>query len=139
MNGSSQFQLSGVFDARATGADTSPSKSFRLSIRFTAEEHIRLERDAADMPLSAYVRSRLFDADQIAPRRRLQRPVKDRESLARVLAGLGQSHMANNLNKLAKMANSGSLPVCPETTHAIHEAYSAIQAMRQDLLHALGL
>jgi hypothetical protein len=75
-----------------------------LCIRLTLQERTRLEYEAGELPLSSYVRSRLFDAGEIAPRRRL----------------------------------SGSLPVCPETSRDIYEAYLAIQAMRQDLLSALG-
>lgn len=109
-----------------------------LCIRLTKQERQRLEQDAGDMPLSAYVRSRLFDENHTAPRKRFKRPIKDHEALGRVLAELGNSRITNNLNQLARAANSGSLPLCPETERDIHEAYITIQSIRQSLMAALG-
>lgn len=57
----------------------------------------------------------------------------------RVLAALGQSRIANNVNQLAKAVNIGTLPVTPETEQDIGEACSAVKAMRADLMRALGL
>lgn len=59
--------------------------------------------------------------------------------MARVLAGFGQSRIANNLNQLAKAVNIGALPVTAETEGEITEACTAVVAMRRDLLRALGL
>ncbi|MEJ2681299.1 MAG: plasmid mobilization relaxosome protein MobC [Gammaproteobacteria bacterium] len=42
---------------------------------------------------------------------RKKRPIKDIKALSQVLAELGQSRIANNLNQLAKASNTGSLPV----------------------------
>lgn len=119
---------------RHKSAKTSP-----LCIRITDRERERLEQDAGDLPLSAYVRSRLFDAAVIAPRRRMLRPVKDREALARVLGELGSARIANNLNQLARAANNGSLPFGHETARDLHDACVAVHAMRHDLLAALGM
>lgn len=111
------------------------SRRSPLCIRIAAQERERLELEAGDMPLSAYVRSRLFDTATLAPRRRMQRPIKDRE----VLAQLGNTRLANNLNQIARATHTGSLPFHPDTERDMQEAYLAIQAMRQDLLKALGL
>ena len=83
--------------------------------RLTPEERLRLEHDAGNMPLGAYVRSCIFAPGHGRQRRLGKRPVKDQQALSRVLAELGQTHIANNLNQLARAANSGSLPVCQET------------------------
>jgi hypothetical protein len=56
-----------------------------------------------------------------------------------VLASLGQSRIANNLNQLAKAVNIGALPVTPETESEIVEACAAVSAMRRDLMRALGI
>ena len=57
----------------------------------------------------------------------------------RVLAALGQSRIASNLNQLAKAVNIGVLPVTPETEADMSEACAAVSAMRADLMRALGL
>lgn len=71
--------------------------------------------------------------------RRAPAPVKDHEALARVLAALGQSRIANNLNQLAKAVNIGVLPMSPNVEEDISEACAAVAAIRRDLMRALGL
>jgi hypothetical protein len=90
------------------------------------------------MPLGAYVRSRLLDGPP-APRRVSRRPVRDEQLLAKLLGELGQARLANNLNQLAYAANCGTLAVSPETEAALWSAYADVQAMRRDLMTALGL
>lgn len=110
-----------------------------FSLRLSFEERARLERAAAGIPIGAYIRARLFDGE-IEPRRtRGKRPVKDQEALGRVLGELGRSRLANNLNQLAHAANSGSLPVTPETEDALREACADVRRIRADLVKALGL
>jgi len=55
-----------------------------------------------------------------------------------VLAALGKSRVANNLNQLAKAVHTGSLPVTPETEEEIKSACRDVRRMRTDLLTALG-
>lgn len=110
-----------------------------FSLRLTFEERARLESEARGMSLSAYIHWRLFNADQPPPRQRGKVPVKDQEALARVLALLGQSRLANNLNQLARAANIGALPVDPETEADLREAVADVAAMRAALIRALGL
>ncbi len=136
--------LAGVFQ-RGTNSDPSPTKSEKrtpppFSLRLTFEERARLERDAGDMPLGAYIRSRLFD-QPVGDRRPRQakRPVKDNQALASLLGELGKSRIANNLNQLAKAANSGSLPLTPETEKSLQEACAGVQWLRMTLMQALGL
>ena len=47
--------------------------------------------------------------------------------------------MANNLNQLAKAANMDNLAVTPATERELVEACAEINAMRRDLVAALGL
>ena len=110
-----------------------------FSLRLTFAERTRLERDAAGMALGAYIRETLFGEDAEPRRTRGKFPVKDHQALGRVLGAIGQSRLSSNLNQLAHAANTGSLPVSPETENALKDACSEIQAMRRDLLLALGL
>ena len=65
--------------------------------------------------------------------------MKDQRALAHVLSKLGQSRLANNLNQLAKAANTGSLPVTPETESALQAACRDIRAIKHVLMKALGI
>ena len=91
------------------------------------------------MSIASYIRWRLFDPDNAPPRKRGKQPVKDHKALAQLLALFGQSRIANNLNQLARSANTGSLPVTPDTEAALTAAASDVQEMRQLLIRALNL
>ena len=54
-----------------------------------------------------------------------------------MLAELGKSRLASNLNQLAKAANTGSLPVSPETEQALVQACEDVRRMRHALPAAL--
>lgn len=110
-----------------------------FSLRLTFEQRARLEREAEGMSLSAYVQWRLFSPDTPPPRRRGLNPVKDQQAMARLLGLLGQSRISSNLNQLARSANSGSLPVTPETEGELREALAGVHEMRRLLMDALNL
>jgi len=110
-----------------------------FSLRLTFEERAKLERDAAGMALGAYIRSRLLDPETVAPRKRGKFPVKDHQALAQLLGLLGQSRLANNVNQLARAANTGSLAVTPDTEEALISATADINHMRQLLIQALDI
>ena len=110
-----------------------------FSLRFTREERAQLEQDAVGISLGAYIRSRLFEESLPKRRTRSKHPVKDHQELAKVLAELGRSRLANNLNQLAKAANSGSLEVTLDTEQALQNACSDIRWMRHILMASLGL
>ena len=110
-----------------------------FSLRLTPEERVQLEKDAAGMSLGSYIRSRLFDKNIPTRRTRNIHPVKDHTELAKLLGELGRSRLANNLNQLAKAANSGSLEVSPDTEKALQNSCTDIQWMRHVLISALGL
>src|SRR3546814_15717749 len=91
------------------------------------------------MSLAAYIQSRLLDSENPAPRRRGKRPVKDYQALAQVLGKLGQSRLSANLNQLARSANSGSLPVTPDTEAALLAAVADIREIRLMLMEAQNI
>lgn len=110
-----------------------------FSIRLTDDEKRLLLERAGKLPLGTFIRDLILGDELLMPRRQMANPVKDHEALARVLAALGQSRIANNLNQLAKAVNIGALPVTDETERDIMAACAAVIAMRGDLMRALGL
>ncbi len=110
-----------------------------FSIRLTDDEKRLLLERAGKLPLGTFIRDLILGDELLMPRRQMANPVKDHEALARVLAALGQSRIANNLNQLAKAVNIGALPVTDETERDIIAACAAVVAMRGDLMRALGL
>lgn len=131
-------EASGIADYGLAMTDTF-SRPATFTLRLTPEDRLRLERDAAGMSLGCYVRWRLFDPANPPPRHRGKFPVKDHQALSAMLGKLGQSHIANNLNQLAKAANSGSLALTPELETELREALQGIAEMRGLLIDALGL
>ncbi|WP_456417124.1 hypothetical protein [Thiolapillus sp.] len=121
-----------------------PNKNNKIatpfSLRLTFDERAALEQSAGSRPLGAYIRSKLFGGKE-APRRRRTRtrkPLKDEKALGELLGKLGESRLASNINQLAKAANSGSLPVTPDTEKALQDACDDVRAMRILLMQALG-
>ena len=110
-----------------------------FSVRLTFDERRRLEVLAAGMPLGAYIRARLLEGTARPRRTRGRFPVKDHAALARLLAGLGASRLASNLNQLARAAHAGALPVSPAVEAALRDACRDIAAMKALLIAALGL
>lgn len=130
-----EFQDAAEHNAARTRRNGSPPP---FSLRLTAEEKAHLRREAGSMPLGAYIRSKLL-GNVASQRRNYRSPVKDDKALAQLLGELGKGRLANNLNQLAKAANTGSLPVTPETEKALRDACRDIQWMRDRLIAALGL
>lgn len=108
-----------------------------FSLRLSADERAELIRRAGSKALGAYIRAQLL-GDAAAPRRASRQPAKDQQALAKLLAELGKSRLASNLNQLAKAANTGALPVSPETEQALVQACADVRRMRHALLMALG-
>ena len=119
---------------------TPPKPLSPYSIRFTEEERAWLDKVAAGIPLSDFLRPLIFNEALLKKRRKPRKsPVKDYQILASVQGELGKSRLANNVNQLAKAANSGSLEVSPDTERALQQACSDIRWMRNALIAALGL
>jgi len=81
-----------------------------FSLRLTLEERCRLESLAGGMSLGTYVRMRLFGGNEDYQRTRGKHPVKDHKALAQLLGLLGRSRLVDNIDELARAAESGSLP-----------------------------
>jgi hypothetical protein len=108
-----------------------------FSLRLTADERALLETAAAGVPLGTYIKAKALGTPLRVRRSGLA--IEDRTALAKVLALLGTSHLASNLNQLAKAANTGSLPLTLETEAELLEAIRAVSEMRSLLMRALGL
>ncbi|MBL4680601.1 MAG: plasmid mobilization relaxosome protein MobC [Pseudomonadales bacterium] len=109
-----------------------------FSIRFTFEERAKLDELSEGVPLGKFIKECLFKL-AMRPDASARLPIQDKKLIAKLLGLLGKSRIANNLNQLAKAANSGSLPVNDEVQKALMEAADAILWMRDTLIQALGL
>lgn len=92
-------------------------------------------RDADGMSQSVYIRQCLFGkkaSKRVAPD-------ADRLLLAQILAKLGESRIANNLNQIGPHANCGSLLLDDLTIEEINEACLNVAWIRVQLIEALGL
>lgn len=109
-----------------------------LTLRLTQDERAELERLAAGMTLSAYVRGCLFAKEAKRRKRRARTFVADKSAAAEALALLGQSRIASNLNQLAHHANVGQLFWGAAEKDHIAEANAHLRAIRGLLVQALG-
>lgn len=116
-----------------------PPKPAPFSLRLTFEERAALENAAGNFLLGTCINLKTVDGRPLQLQGQgMRRPVQDPEALAQILALLGRARLANNLNQLARAANSGSLAVTPHTLAATHEACAEVAAMRRALLQTLG-
>lgn len=75
----------------------------------------------------------------MSPRRtREAATVGDYEALAQAFDLLGSLRLADNLNQLARAANLGALPLPQEIEDEVIATCAAVQAIRMDLMRALG-
>jgi len=109
-----------------------------FSLRLTFEERARIEAQAGEMPVGAYIKSLLLAENAPKYRKRRKPPVEDRELLAQVLACLGSSRLASNLNQLAKATHVGNFYFDHDTKRSIKQACDNVRAMRILLMRALG-
>ena len=142
---STDNSLHNIFNASATcPAAAKPKKprkatSHVISFRVDDAEKSELERSAAGLPLSRYVRERVLSGDDKPRRSRGQSPIKDHEALGRVLGALGRSGLADELAMVFEAAEEGRLLLSPETDAALRRAFEDVSFMRDDLIRALGL
>ncbi len=109
-----------------------------FSVRLTLAERARLDKEAGQLPLGEYVRTRLFDAPD-ARQRVYRRPVQDAEALGQVLVALGNTRMAGNLYQIVRAVHAGELAVSAEQQKGLEEALVNVREMRQWLIAALGM
>lgn len=138
------MSLTGVFSESA--GQTEPSRASQpkrkrpapFAIRLSAEERARLEREAAGAPLGTYIKAKAL-GEPMARMRRTGQSVEDRQAFAQALGLLGKSRLSSNLNQLARLANTGSLPLTPEVEEELLAALADVRAIRRLLMEALGL
>ena len=111
----------------------------RITLRLSEEEDELLRQRASGLTISAYVRECLFGEHVSKRRRKSYAPVKDQIALAQLLALLGESRLANNLNQLAYQANTGNLDVDEHVEAQLDEMYDHVVSMRETLIRTLGL
>ncbi len=126
------------FNAVAAANPKKKPREAPFSLRLSFEEKALLRAAANGVPLGAYIKAKLFDEPLEKVRRRNTNPVKDHEALGRVLGALGKSRLSQNLNQIARAANMGSLPVSPELEDELRQACAEVEALRKELLRALG-
>ena len=110
-----------------------------VSLRVSTDERAAIEKNAAGLAMSEYLRERLL-GDDVTPRRTRGRfPVKDHEALAKVLGLLGRSELAANVAALAWAAQQGTISPAPDFEAAVKQACTDIAEIRTILIRALGL
>lgn len=108
-----------------------------FSMRLTEEERKFLEEHAGNESWASYIRKQVF-GNRESKRKPSRRPKIEDKELASALSGLGESHLASNLNQLAHHANMGTLDVNKDIERQLEEAYGAVIEMRKALFLALG-
>jgi hypothetical protein len=138
------LSLSNDFGPFAAGLRVSPpippnrkAKPAPFSIRLSDAERSRLAHEAAGAPLGTYIKAKLLGP--AAPNARRSVGIADRVALAQVLAMLGRSRLASNLNQLAHAANSGSLPFTPEIEAELRASLRDVREIRRLLITSLGM
>lgn len=110
-----------------------------FSLRLTPDEREQLEAKAGAMPLASYIKSVVLSDEAPKYRRRRKPPVAEQQLLAQVLARLGQTRTANNLNQIAKHLNQGTLAIDEELEADLNAAIAEVAWMRVTLMQALGM
>ncbi len=115
------------------------SRPAPFSLRLSDEERKSLEAKAGSMPLASYIKSVVLAEDAPKYRKTKKPPVAEQRLLAEVLAKLGATRSANNLNQIAKAINQGTLYLDDELETDIKTALAEIAWMRVTLMEALGI
>tara|TARA_Y100000815_G_C12892408_1_gene330784 strand:- start:26 stop:430 length:405 start_codon:yes stop_codon:yes gene_type:complete len=110
-----------------------------FSLRLSDAERARLEAQAGGLPLASYIKSVVLAEDAARYRARPKPPVEDQRLLAAILARLGESRAANNLNQIAKGMHLGTLVVDDALEADLRQACVDVAWMRATLMQALGL
>ncbi len=116
-----------------------PPRPAPFSLRLNEQERQKLEAAAGGLPLSSYIKSVVFADEAPKYRRKRKPPVAEQQLLAEILARLGASRTANNLNQIAKGINQGTLFVDEHLEADLNQAIVEVAWMRATLIEALGL
>jgi len=115
------------------------SRPAPFSLRLTDEERQKLEAQAGSMPLASYIKSVVLASEAPKYRKRSKPPVAEQQLLAEILARLGASRTANNLNQIAKGLNQGTLIIDPDLEADLKKACAEVAWLRATLMSALGV
>lgn len=110
-----------------------------FSLRLTKEERKQLEAQAGSLPLASYIKSVVLASEAPKYRKKSKPPVADQQLLAEILARLGATRSASNLNQIAKAINQGTLYVDDELAADLNKACAEMAWMRVTLMQALGI
>ena len=126
---------SGALNQRKTKPRPAP-----VSVRVNDAERAALDALAGDMAVSSYLKAFALKGDVGARKaqRQTHREV-DRKLLAEILARLGASRMASNLNQIAKAAHLGVITVDADLERELVQACVDVAWMRTLLTEALGV
>ncbi|MEO1749144.1 MAG: hypothetical protein AAFR27_11115 [Pseudomonadota bacterium] len=123
----------------------SESKTKPISIRFTSDELCELKRLAGHLPLSTFVRQRLFGGEgwsESAKRPHLIARLSAQQRqrlLAQILLKLGQLRCVDNVNETLAAIQSGLIEASPEACTSLDALTRELTTIRVELLKALGL
>ena len=117
-----------------------PIRSQPFSLRLSHQERRSLQARAGGEPLGSFIRSHLFASEE-----RIRCPMRhwssadEQIALAQILALLGQSNIAQNLDDLAQALRSGSLPLPSEIETLVYAAHLDIAEIKSMLMKALRI
>ena len=117
-------------NAKKSGSDKR-QRNGQIAFRVTEEERAQIEAaaDAAELTVGSFVRGKILKKLVTKP---TYRPSLDREILGRALGMLGK--VGNNINQLAKHANSGGHVSNAELLKALND----FAILREQILKAIG-
>lgn len=115
-----------------------------LSVRLTPEERQLLLDATGKMPLSDYVRSRLFGGledgkSDVSANMPVRLSARERQRLlAQILAKLGETSALHSLTGISEAAELGLLTMSPDVLVRLNEACADINVIRLMLIKSLG-
>lgn len=115
------------------------SRPAPFSMRLSDTERKQLEAQAGSIPLASYIKSVVLADAAPKYRKRSKPPVAEQQLLAEILARLGASRTASNLNQIAKSMNQGTLVIDVELEADLKKACAEVAWMRATLMAALGV
>ena len=108
-----------------------------FSMRLSVEERARLDALAGDMPMGAYVRSRLFDTP--SPRhRKMRRFDVDQRKLKKLLRELGRQHISSSLHRIMTAIDDEDLEMDDALEAQLRCLCSDLRQLRRSIRKALG-
>ena len=110
-----------------------------FSIRFSDDQRARVEARAGAMPVGAYTKLLVLSEDAPHYRKRRAMPEAEQRLLAEILARLGASRSASNLNQIAKHLNQGTLVIDAELEDDLKRACAEVAWLRTTRMQALGI